>query len=105
MQAHGCRPSPCWRCGRALVWDATCPDTYASSHVTLAAREAGNVAIQAEQQKTEKYAHLTVSHHFMPFAFKTSSSSSSFYFRLVHKRTYIDSYILRAYRLNILGTI
>ena len=61
-----------WKCGRALAWDATCPDTYAPSHLALAAREAGAVANQAEQQKTEKYAHLSASHHFVPFAVETS---------------------------------
>ena len=38
-----------WKCGWALVWDATCPDTYAPSHLALAAREAGAVANQAGQ--------------------------------------------------------
>ena len=61
-----------WKCGRALAWDATCPDTYAPSHLALAAREAGAVANQAEQQKTEKYAHLSASHLFVPFAVETS---------------------------------
>ena len=42
-----------WKCGQTLVWDATCPDTYAPSHLALAAREAGAVAIQAEQRKIE----------------------------------------------------
>ena len=61
-----------WKCGHALVWDATCADTYAPSHVALAARKAGAVAEQAEKWKTEKYAHLSVSHHFVPFAVETS---------------------------------
>ena len=61
-----------WTCGQALTWDATCPDTYTPSHLALAAREAGAVANQAEQRKTEKYAHLRVSHHFVPFAIETS---------------------------------
>ena len=30
-----------WQAGRTLVWDITCPDTYAVSHVVLATREAG----------------------------------------------------------------
>ena len=55
-----------------LVWDATCPNTYAPLHLALAAREAGAVAIQAEQRKTEKYAHLSASHHFVPFTIETS---------------------------------
>ena len=57
-----------WNCGHVLVWNATCTDTYAPSHVALAAREAGAVAEQAEKRKTEKYGHLSVSHHFVPFA-------------------------------------
>ena len=61
-----------WKSGRTLVWDATCPDTFASSHVALAAREAGLVASQAEQTKTLKYAHLNSIHHFVPVAFETS---------------------------------
>ena len=48
------------------------PDTYAPSHLALAAREAGAVAIQTKQQKIEKYAHLSASHHFVPFAVETS---------------------------------
>ena len=40
-----------WRCGQALVWDATCPDTYAPLHLALAARKAGTVANQAEQRR------------------------------------------------------
>ena len=45
-----------WKCGQALIWDAICPDTYTPSHLALATREAGAVANQAEQRKTEKYA-------------------------------------------------
>ena len=41
--------------GRILVWDATCPDTYASSHTSLETREAGAVVAQAEQRKRAKY--------------------------------------------------
>ena len=40
-----------WKNGRTLVWDATCPDTFAPSHVALTAREAGLVASQAEKAK------------------------------------------------------
>ena len=58
-----------WRNGRTLVWDATCPDTFAPSHVALAA---GLVASQAEKAKTQKYAFLRSSHHFVSFAIKAS---------------------------------
>ena len=47
-----------WKTGRVLVWDVTCPDTYAPSHISMATREAGAVAAQAEQRKRSKYAEL-----------------------------------------------
>ena len=39
------------KCGRVLVWDATCADTLAPSHRTLAAWEPRAVAADAEQRK------------------------------------------------------
>ena len=56
--------------GKVLVWDATCPDTLAPSYSTLAVREAGAVADEAERKKV-KYAHLENSHHFVPVAVET----------------------------------
>ena len=47
-----------WQAGRTLVWDVTCPDTYAVSHVVLATREAGAVATSAEVKKSNKYEEL-----------------------------------------------
>ena len=61
-----------WKSGRVLVWDATCPDTYAPSYVSLSTREAGAVADQAEQNKRQKYAHLAASYYFVPVAIETS---------------------------------
>ena len=55
-----------------LVWDATCPDTYAPSHISIAVRGAGAVAAQAERLKMTKYEHLDSSHFFVPFAVETS---------------------------------
>ena len=46
-QPDGCSILP-WRCGKILVWDATCPDTHAPSHVSAAVKGAGVVAAQAE---------------------------------------------------------
>ena len=75
-RSDGKRPDGCsilpWKSGKVLVWDATCPDTYAPSHVSAAAREAGAVAAQAEHLKIAKYCHLESSHHFVPFAVETS---------------------------------
>ena len=36
-----------WKEGRALVWDATCPDTLAHSY-QISVRKAGSVAAEAE---------------------------------------------------------
>ena len=60
-----------WKCGKVLVWDATCPDTLAPSHSSLAVREAGAVAADAEYRKTQKYTHLSSSHNFVPIAVET----------------------------------
>ena len=54
--------------GRFLIWDATCLDTLAPSHLRLAVREAGAVAYDAELRKTQKYSNLTSSHYFVPLA-------------------------------------
>ena len=61
-----------WRSGRILVWDATCPDTFAPSHRDLATRGAGAVADQAEERKKAKYAELATTHHFVPLAVETT---------------------------------
>ena len=37
-----------WKCGRVLVWDATCSDTLAPSHRTLATREPRAVTADAQ---------------------------------------------------------
>ena len=47
-----------WSCGRLLVWDATCSDTFAYSNLSAAVTEAGAVALQAEKLKNNKYSHL-----------------------------------------------
>ena len=55
-----------WKCGKVLVWDATCLDTLAPLHSSLAVREVGAVAADAEYKKTQKYTHLSSSHNFVP---------------------------------------
>ena len=46
-----------WKTGRILVWDATCPDTYAPSHTSLAIREAGEVQSRHRQSKEASKVH------------------------------------------------
>ena len=61
-----------WSCDQVLVWDATCPNTLAPSHIALASREPGLVTEQAEQQKKAKYADLLTTHHFVPIGIETT---------------------------------
>ena len=41
-----------WKGDKILVWDVICSDTMAPSHSSLASREAGSVAQDAEYKKT-----------------------------------------------------
>ena len=61
-----------WRSGRLLVWDATCPDTFAPSHLPSTTREAGAVAALAEWSKQEKYAALNQHYNFTLVAIETA---------------------------------
>ena len=61
-----------WQRGRILIWDVTCPDTFAPSHQQLAVREAGTVAVQQERWKAGKYEELDATHHFVPVAVETT---------------------------------
>ena len=60
-----------WRGGKVLVWDATCADTLTPSHISLAVRESGAVAADAELRKKQKYLLLDSTHHFVPVAVET----------------------------------
>ena len=60
-----------WARGRCLLWDATCPDTLAPSHVQSSATMAGSAAAAAEQKKATKYAPLAIAHEFVPVAIET----------------------------------
>ena len=53
-----------WKSSRLLMWDATCPYTFAPSHLPSATREAGAVAALAEWSKQDKYAALNQCHNF-----------------------------------------
>ena len=60
-----------WSSGRPLVWDATCPDTFAVSYRGQVTNGAGCVAASAEERKALKYSHLTPSYLFTPVAIET----------------------------------
>ena len=61
-----------WKCGKLLVWDATCPDTYAPSYSLSATSGAGAVAVLAEEKKEAKYTSLSSIHTFTPVTIETS---------------------------------
>eukprot|EP00731_Ephydatia_muelleri_P012448 Em0006g1342a len=62
-----------WKCGKLLVWDATCVDTYAPSYSRVASQEAGAVADQAEKQKSDKYSNMDPNMYlFAPVVIETS---------------------------------
>ncbi|XP_048479848.1 uncharacterized protein LOC125489131 [Plutella xylostella] len=60
-----------WAHGRPLVWDATCVDTLAASHVPHTSRAAGAAAGTAENLKREKYRSLDSTYLFLPFGVET----------------------------------
>ncbi len=55
-----------WSSGHPLVWDATCPDTFASSYESRATLKAGGVA----SRKSAKYAHLAPQFIIQPVAIR-----------------------------------
>ena len=63
-----------WKCGKLLIWDATCcPDTFVSSYLSSATTEAGAVATLAEARKISRTLdHLDPVHSFTPVAIETS---------------------------------
>ena len=54
------------------MWDATCPDTFAASHISQSSTEAGSAAAQAELKKQSKYDAIAQTHEFIPIAVETS---------------------------------
>ena len=63
-----------WREGKNIVWDFTCSDTLAWSHINSTSKEAGQAAGQAEKKKLAKYEYLTNSYILMPIAVETLGS-------------------------------
>jgi hypothetical protein len=61
-----------WNKGRCLAWDATCPDTFAQSHVLACSKQAGSAASASEVAKCTKYADLFSGIDFVPAAIETS---------------------------------
>lgn len=60
-----------WERGRALVWDATCVDTLAPSHLSGTITKAGAAAEAAENAKRRKYEVLSDDYIFAPLGVET----------------------------------
>ncbi|CAH2234351.1 jg12192 [Pararge aegeria aegeria] len=60
-----------WRLGRSLLWDATCVDTLAVSHIQATSSMVGAAATSAEKAKRRKYENLDSSFIFVPFGVET----------------------------------
>ena len=71
-RADGATLEP-WSMGKTLVWDFTCPDTLAPSHVAQSSAQAGSAAAVAEQNKRLKYSELVSSNSiiFFPVSIET----------------------------------
>ena len=59
-----------------MAWDVTVPDTYAESHACIgkASTKPGAPAQKAAQNKNDKYARLSNTHIFYPFAIETAGT-------------------------------
>ena len=60
-----------WSHGKSLVWDFTCIDTLASSHLQSSLQSAGSTAEIAAKNKRRKYENLTSNYIFVAFAAET----------------------------------
>jgi hypothetical protein len=73
MRPDGLTVMP-WANGQCLVWDFTCPDTLAASHLNRAIQSPGAVANDAERRKKLKYRTLTSLYSFTPIAVESLGS-------------------------------
>ena len=60
-----------WKNGKLLLWDFTCVDSLAPSHVDKSAKEPGKAANEAEANKIKHYESLSENYHFVPVCIET----------------------------------
>ncbi|KAG5894913.1 hypothetical protein JTB14_008874 [Gonioctena quinquepunctata] len=60
-----------WKCGKPLVWDFTCADTVAASHLANTSKSSGAAAISSEKLKRKKYQNLGNNYLFHPITVET----------------------------------
>jgi hypothetical protein len=74
-----------WSNGKCLIWDFTCPDTLAQSHLNVAVSGPGIVANEAEAKKRHKYTSLTATYIFVPIAVETMGALGEEADDFIHK--------------------
>lgn len=60
-----------WKYGKPVVWDFTCVDTVAASHLAESSKSAGSAAVSGEKLKQKKYQNLGNNYLFHPVAVET----------------------------------
>jgi hypothetical protein len=60
-----------WSKGKCAIWDFTCPDTLAPSHLAATSLDASSAANSAEELKAKKYADLTTTYDVIPISVET----------------------------------
>ena len=60
-----------WKCGKPLVWDATCINRLAVSYANQSGIEGAKVAELAENRKVQKYEQLINNYFVIPVALET----------------------------------
>jgi hypothetical protein len=84
-----------WANGRCMVWDFTCPDTLAVSHLNRAVLSPGAVANDAEHRKSAKYRFLASLYSFTPIAVESlgalGEEASAFFRDLGHRIAAVTS--------------
>ena len=60
-----------WKKGRCLVWDFTCSDTLAPSHIASSSKEVSKIAENKENFKLSKYSKLQESYLVVPVCVET----------------------------------
>ena len=66
-----------WANGKNVVWDFTCRDSLAPSHISTTSKEAGKAAEQAEAAKLTTYSNLINNYTVIPVAMETLGSWGS----------------------------
>ena len=78
-----------------MIWDFTCPDTLAASHLNRAVVGPGAVANEAERRKSSKYRSLAAHYAFTPVAVETlgalGDEASVFFRDLGHRIAAVTS--------------